>query len=59
MQFSFNVIVKQVMGLTPEDPQTKRILEDFLTYMKGLISLPINIPGTPYARAVKVLLFKL
>nr|XP_043626649.1 cytochrome P450 724B1 [Erigeron canadensis] len=52
-KFTFNVIVKQVLGLTPEDPQTAKILEDFLTFMKGLISFPLYIPGTPYANAVK------
>ncbi|XP_062152834.1 cytochrome P450 724B1-like [Alnus glutinosa] len=52
-KFTFNVIVKQVLGLTPDEPQTSRILEDFLTFMKGLISLPLYIPGTPYARAVQ------
>lgn len=55
MQFTFNVIVKQVLGLTPDEPQTGRILQDFLTFMRGLISLPLYIPGTPYARAVQVL----
>ncbi|XP_048434700.1 cytochrome P450 724B1-like [Pyrus x bretschneideri] len=52
-KFTFNVIVKQVLGLTPDEPQTTQILEDFLTFMRGLISLPLYIPGTPYARAVK------
>ncbi|XP_050204654.1 cytochrome P450 724B1 isoform X2 [Mercurialis annua] len=52
-KFTFNVIVKQVLGLTPEEPQTTKILKDFLTFMKGLISLPLYIPGTPYARAVQ------
>ncbi|GMI66305.1 cytochrome P450, family 724, subfamily A, polypeptide 1 [Hibiscus trionum] len=52
-KFTFNVIVKQVLGLTPQEPETSKILEDFLTFMKGLISLPIYIPGTPYARAVQ------
>ncbi|WCJ37333.1 Cytochrome P450 724B1 [Euphorbia peplus] len=52
-KFTFNVIVKQVLGLTAEEPETTKILEDFLTFMKGLISLPIYIPGTPYARAVQ------
>ncbi|PON44230.1 Cytochrome P450 [Parasponia andersonii] len=52
-KFTFNVIVKQVLGLTPEDSKTTTILEDFLTFMRGLISLPLYIPGTPYARAVK------
>ncbi|CAM8957711.1 unnamed protein product [Rhodiola kirilowii] len=52
-RFTFTVIVKQVLGLTPDDPVTHGILKDFLTFMKGLISLPVYIPGTPYARAVK------
>ncbi|KAI3990402.1 hypothetical protein MKX01_021337 [Papaver californicum] len=52
-KFTFNVIVKQILGLTPDDPQTSMILEDFLTFMKGLISFPLYIPGTPYARAVQ------
>ncbi|GAB4825347.1 hypothetical protein Ancab_008219 [Ancistrocladus abbreviatus] len=52
-KFTFNVIVKQVLGLKPEEPQTRKILQDFLTFMRGLISLPLYIPGTPYARAVQ------
>ncbi|PWA81420.1 cytochrome P450 protein [Artemisia annua] len=44
---------KQVLGLSPEQPEGAQILEDFLTFMRGLISLPIYIPGTPYANAVK------
>nr|GEX67767.1 cytochrome P450 724B1-like [Tanacetum cinerariifolium] len=52
-KFTFNVIVKQVLGLSPEQPEGAKILEDFLTFMRGLISLPLYIPGTPYANAVK------
>ncbi|XVE72602.1 hypothetical protein DITRI_Ditri11bG0051100 [Diplodiscus trichospermus] len=52
-KFTFNVIVKQVLGLTPQEPETSKILEDFLAFMRGLISLPLYIPGTPYARAVQ------
>ncbi|PWZ38935.1 Cytochrome P450 724B1 [Zea mays] len=52
-QFAFSVIVKQVLGLSPEEPVTARILEDFLAFMKGLISFPLYIPGTPYAKAVR------
>ncbi|KAK6154237.1 hypothetical protein DH2020_008485 [Rehmannia glutinosa] len=52
-KYTFNVIVKQVLGLTPDEAQTKEILQDFLRFMRGLISLPIYIPGTPYARAVQ------
>ncbi|VAH33259.1 unnamed protein product [Triticum turgidum subsp. durum] len=52
-KFAFSVIVKQVLGLSPEEPVTAMILEDFLTFMKGLISFPLRIPGTPYAKAVQ------
>jgi cytochrome P450 family 724 subfamily B1 len=54
VQFTFNVIVEQMLGLSPDDSVTDRFLQDYSTFMKGLVSLPLNIPGTPYARAVKV-----
>lgn len=54
-QFTFNVVVKQVLGLKPDDIETSKILKDFLTFMRGLISFPLYFPGTPYARAVQVL----
>ncbi|KAL8150960.1 hypothetical protein V2J09_020768 [Rumex salicifolius] len=52
-KFTFNVIVKQVLGLEPNEPTTIVILEHFKTFMRGLISLPLYIPGTPYAKAVQ------
>jgi len=54
MQFAFGAIVEQVVGLSPEAPLIRRLLEHYSTFMKGLVSLPLNIPGTPYARAVEV-----
>ncbi|XP_010248711.1 PREDICTED: cytochrome P450 724B1 [Nelumbo nucifera] len=52
-KFTFNLIVKEILSMEPEDPVASKILKDFLTFMKGLVSLPIYIPGTPYAKAVK------
>ncbi|CAA0816116.1 Cytochrome P450 90B1 [Striga hermonthica] len=52
-KYTFNVIVKQVLGLRPDEQCTSEILQDFLTFTRGLISLPIYIPGTPYARAIQ------
>lgn len=52
-KFAFSVIVKQVLGLSTDEPAAGRILEDYLTFMKGLVSFPLRIPGTPYAKAVK------
>jgi len=54
MQFAFGAIVEQVVGLSPEAPLIRRLLEHYSTFMKGLVSVPLNIPGTPYARAVEV-----
>jgi hypothetical protein len=31
-----------------------KILDDFRTYMKGFVSLPLNFPGSSYSKAVKV-----
>ncbi|TXG54752.1 hypothetical protein EZV62_020008 [Acer yangbiense] len=52
-EFALNLIVKQLLSIEPGEPQAFKILEDFRTYMKGFISLPVYIPGTPYANAVK------
>eukprot|EP00253_Pinus_taeda_P007490 PITA_07490 len=54
-KFTFNVIVKQMLSLTPENPVTVGILHDFGTFMRGLVSVPIKIPGTPYAKAVQMI----
>lgn len=47
-------MVKTLLSIEAEDPRARKILADFLTYMKGFVSLPLYIPGTPYAMAVKV-----
>ncbi|KAK9104299.1 hypothetical protein Scep_021143 [Stephania cephalantha] len=50
---TLDLMVKQILDLEPEHPSASRILEDFLTFMKGFISLPIYLPGTSYTKAVK------
>ncbi|KAL5207694.1 hypothetical protein ABZP36_032129 [Zizania latifolia] len=52
-KFAFSVILKQVVGLSAEEPAAVDILANYLTFMKGLVSLPLRIPGTAYAKAVK------
>ncbi|KAJ0113604.1 hypothetical protein Patl1_02881 [Pistacia atlantica] len=52
-KFTLNLMVKHLLSIDPEEPLAFKILEDFETYMKGFVSLPIYIPGTAYARAVK------
>ncbi|GMH25070.1 hypothetical protein Nepgr_026913 [Nepenthes gracilis] len=52
-KFLFNLTVKQVLSIEPEEPLATKILEDFLTFMKGFVSIPLSIPGTDYTKAVK------
>ncbi|GKV07842.1 hypothetical protein SLEP1_g19554 [Rubroshorea leprosula] len=52
-KFTLNLMVKHLLSIEPEEPLALKILEDFQTYMKGFVSLPVYIPGTPYASAVK------
>ncbi|KAK4346242.1 hypothetical protein RND71_032581 [Anisodus tanguticus] len=52
-QFSFNLMLMNLLDMEPGEPQGLQLLEDFLTFMKGFVSIPINLPWTPYAKAVK------
>ena len=54
IQFTMYVMLKYVLSIEPDDPLAPKILEDFLCFMKGFVSIPLYVPGTPYAKAVKV-----
>jgi cytochrome P450 len=48
-RFAFSVIASTVLGLNPID--RKALFVDFETWCQGLFSLPLALPGSPYARA--------
>ncbi|KAG5527144.1 hypothetical protein RHGRI_028156 [Rhododendron griersonianum] len=52
-KFTMYVMLKYVLDVEPEDPLAPKILQDFLTFMKGFVSIPLYVPGSPYAKAVK------
>ncbi|KAM7509203.1 hypothetical protein LguiA_019656 [Lonicera macranthoides] len=52
-EFTLYLMLKNLLNIEPNEPQALKILEDFLTFMKGFVSLPLYVPGTPYAKAVK------
>ncbi|KAF8698813.1 hypothetical protein HU200_035072 [Digitaria exilis] len=52
-KFPYKVIMEQVLGLSPDEPVARRILVEYQTFMKGVISFPLTIPGTPFARGMK------
>lgn len=52
-QFTFNLMAKQIMSFDPGEPETDDLMKEYFTFMKGVISAPINLPGTSYSRALK------
>ncbi|KAL8475340.1 hypothetical protein ACS0TY_028138 [Phlomoides rotata] len=52
-ELTFYLMLKNLLSIEPEDPLAAKILGDFLTFMKGFVSLPVYIPGNSYSRAVK------
>jgi Cytochrome P450 len=48
-RFAFSVIASTVLGLDPVDRDA--LFVDFETWCQGLFSLPLALPGSPYARA--------
>ncbi|CAN4082359.1 unnamed protein product [Withania somnifera] len=52
-QFSFDLMLMNLLGMEPGEPLGLQLLQDFLTFMKGFVSIPVNLPWTPYAKAIK------
>lgn len=55
MQFTFNLVAKQIMSLDPGQPETEKLKIEYVSFMKGVVSLfPLDLPGTAYRKALKV-----
>ncbi|KAG7031246.1 Cytochrome P450 90B1, partial [Cucurbita argyrosperma subsp. argyrosperma] len=54
-RFTFNLMAKHIMSLDPWKLETEMLKKEYVTFMKGVISPPLNLPGTPYRRALKVI----
>ncbi|KAF7844520.1 cytochrome P450 724B1 [Senna tora] len=52
-KFSMNCMLKHILNINTDEPLASKILENFENYIKGFVSLPLNIPGTIYSKAVK------
>ncbi|KAK8466767.1 hypothetical protein PHAVU_008G147500 [Phaseolus vulgaris] len=52
-RFTINVMMKHLLYINTDEPLGSKILENFEKYIKGFISLPINIPGTAYFKALQ------
>ncbi|KAE8021435.1 hypothetical protein FH972_007325 [Carpinus fangiana] len=51
--FALNTMMKQLLSIKPDEPLASKMLKNFETFMRGFVSLPVNIPGTGYANALK------
>lgn len=52
-KFTFNLMAKNIMSLEPGEPETEKLRREYITFMKGVVSAPFNLPGTPYWKALK------
>ncbi|KAK3008665.1 hypothetical protein RJ639_015046 [Escallonia herrerae] len=52
-KFTFNLMAKHIMSLDPGKPETEQLKKEYITFMKGVVSAPLNFPGTAYRKALK------
>ncbi|GMN29478.1 hypothetical protein TIFTF001_002448 [Ficus carica] len=52
-KFTFNLMAKHIMSLDPGVPETEQLKKEYITFMKGVVSPPLNFPGTPYRKALQ------
>ena len=43
------------MSLDPGKPETEQLKKEYITFMKGVVSAPLNFPGTAYRKALQVM----
>ncbi|XP_028116156.1 probable protein phosphatase 2C 64 [Camellia sinensis] len=46
-------MTKHIMSLDPGKQETEELKKEYITFMKGVVSPPLNLPGTPYRKALK------
>ncbi|KAL2520561.1 Cytochrome [Forsythia ovata] len=52
-KFTFNLMAEHIMSLKPGKPETEQLKKEYITFMKGVISAPLNFPGTAYRKALQ------
>nr|XP_043607615.1 cytochrome P450 90B1 [Erigeron canadensis] len=52
-KFTFNLMAKHIMSLDPGEQETEQLKKEYVTFMKGVVSPPLNFPGTAYWKALK------
>ncbi|KAK8937157.1 Cytochrome P450 90B1 [Platanthera zijinensis] len=52
-KFTFNLMAKNIMSMEPGEAETEKLRKEYITFMKGVVSAPLNLPGTAYSKALK------
>ncbi|KAF1873484.1 hypothetical protein Lal_00027522, partial [Lupinus albus] len=52
-KFTFNLVAKHILNLDPGNLETEQLRKECVTFMKGVVSVPLNLPGTAYRKALK------
>ncbi|KAL9158541.1 hypothetical protein ABFS82_08G075900 [Erythranthe guttata] len=52
-KFTFNLMAEHIMSLEPGKPETEQLKREYITFMKGVVSAPLNFPGTAYRKALQ------
>ncbi|PKU77832.1 cytochrome P450 90B1-like [Dendrobium catenatum] len=52
-KFAFNLMVKYLMSMNMSMPETAQLRKEYTNFMNGMASIPINLPGTAYRKALQ------
>lgn len=52
-KFTFNLMAKHIMSMEPGKPESEKLKREYITFMKGVVSAPLDFPGTAYRKALQ------
>ncbi|KAL0300403.1 UNVERIFIED_CONTAM: cytochrome [Sesamum angustifolium] len=53
-EFTFNLMAEHIMSLEPGNPETEQLKKEYITFMKGVVSAPLNFPGNSVQKSSTV-----
>ncbi|XP_073105507.1 cholesterol 22-hydroxylase CYP90B27 isoform X1 [Elaeis guineensis] len=52
-KLTFNMMAKNILSMEPGTPVTEKLRKEYEAFAKGVVSLPLKLPGTAYSKALK------
>ncbi|KAJ0964479.1 hypothetical protein J5N97_025617 [Dioscorea zingiberensis] len=53
LKFPFYVMVKEIFSMSPEEPENDKLMREYDTLVRGIASIPWNLPGSQYQQALE------